>query len=712
MRPKAAPLRAPAALVPLVAALASACGGGSEAPGPIDLAAGFEPGAPLGDALGWGAGFGVRADPSGPFVLVETRIEPHEWLATIWPGVWQVVRPLAGFEGVPARLRLGATELERVYLRELDPAAMERVPPGCFLPIRGNVFVRLAPGDRPTAPATLVVPIVRGESRDGRWRVELDRFGADGLSVWPGQREELVVSLPPGSRLTFATLLWPIATAEELGEVTFRVRLDGETLFEERRSEPGTRANARFHTVDLPADGRADARLAFEVEGPPAITAFACPTVVPPASRDADPRPDLVLFVADTFRADNMTTYGGALALTPNLDALADESVVFERAWSPATWTLPAHASLFTALYPHEHTVSGSASALPDDATTIAEVLARAGYRTGAITDGGYVSRRFGLDQGFAWFDEGKREMEETVDAVRRFLAAGDGRPTFLFVQTYRAHEPYIASAQARAALAERVSFGASFLPLQTRLEANPWDWKTGRPIPAEMRALLDQQRALYSGGVVDLDRGFGELLRALGDAGILEHGYLVVTSDHGEGFGEHDAIRHGTGLWEEQVRVPLLVHGPDLAARRVPFAALLNDVPHTLAALADAPPAPGWGGRSLLTLDADRPAYLFQCSIEEGATSARGVVEGDRKLMFPDEDGPPGAEDLLFAYDLAADPGEQRDRAEERWAAELAQRHATRLAELRSSRLPTARAELDPAAAAELKALGYVDGE
>jgi arylsulfatase A-like enzyme len=143
-----------------------------------------------------------------------------------------------------------------------------------------------------------------------------------------------------------------------------------------------------------------------------------------------------VLFVADTFRADNLACYGGLEGLTPELDRLASESLTFLQARSTSTYTLPAHAALFSSLYPHQTSADGLAHALPDAIDTIAERLRRSGYRTGAVTDAAVVSRAFGMQQGFESWDERRSDLDSTLERVRAFLGSADGRPTFLFVHT------------------------------------------------------------------------------------------------------------------------------------------------------------------------------------------------------------------------------------------------------------------------------------
>ena len=415
----------------------------------------------------------------------------------------------------------------------------------------------------------------------------------------------------------------------------------------------------------------------------------------------------MVLFLADTFRADNLAAYGSELGLTPALDRFAEESLCFTRAWAPSSWTLPSHASLFTGLYPHQHGAAGPRTALAPGAVTLAEHLAAAGYRTGAITDGAFVSAAFGLDQGFAWFDEGERELDETLDEVDAFLAAGDGRPTFLFVQTYRVHEPYRASPRTRGELAGRLPIAGDWPSLSAELYRNPWQWEQGEPIPPGMRPLVADLERLYRGGVADLDRGFGRFLGILERHGVDARGYTIFTSDHGEAFGEHDVLFHRTGVWEEHVRIPLLIRGPDLEPGRVEHAASLVDLPQTVAELVDLAPAPAWGGRSLVSAREDGAVFSFQC--DGGEDSSMALIEGTRKLIVPEALG--GLAEGVSpqrAYDLQRDPGETVNRSAESWSADLHARLASRVREISEPHVAPDEARLGADEEARLEDLGY----
>jgi arylsulfatase len=577
--------------------------------------------------------------------------------------------------------------------------------PGGFHADGDGLRLVLEDGERPPPRATLEVWAGRNRRENGRLRVRGARFHGEGFALLPGERIERRADLPPRSALRFAACVEPLA--EDRRPVTFRVTLDGEPLYECAIRDASRAASSR-HVVPLPRGGRDDALLGFEVLGALAHSAFLEPVVGPldpPAERvDTDERPDLVVFLADTFRADNLTAYGGELGLTPHLDRFARESITFARAWSPGTFTLPGHSALFGGAWPRQVGSGGTGRALPRAVTTIAELLAERGYRTGGITEAVLVSGDYGFDQGFAWWDERWGGLDDTLARAQAFLDAGDGRPTFLFVQTYRTHTPYVASDAARAAVAERLEVHADWHKLQQRIVG----LRERSPGPSPQRTQLAwRARDLYRAAAFDLDLGFAAFRDDLARRGLDRTGWLVFTSDHGEAFYEHDALYHPGRPWEELARVPLIVHGPGQAPRTVDTAGSLVDVAPTLAALAGVPPLDTWVGRSLLAPGGDRPVFLFECGNEPELSSV-AVVDGTYKA-FASEGGVAGGAVPEAAFDLAADPLEQRDLARgATWPDELFERHRAALRDALEPHVTPEDAALGSGRVDELRAMGY----
>jgi len=635
-------------------------------------------------------------------------------------GFWSAPRAMPG-EGAPAEGERQTLVVDgrsfRYVAARIGLADPGQIPPDSFCAVGNQVYVHTGSSDETPGAAVLSEYVDLGREENGSWRFKLDRLIADGIPVLPGFEEELVVDLPPESCLRFTSVARSSVdrASGHAPELTFRVFLDGAPIHGHAQAGD-LEATIENHVVPLPRGGTRDARLTFRVEGPAALAAFLTPTIGPvdigtPEERPwGDRRPDVVVFLADTFRADNLACYGGDPVLTPNLDRFAERCVRFERAWSSSTWTLPSHATMFAGLMPYQSDVTTSGDSLAPEAETIAERLNAAGYRTGAITDGAFVSQIYGLSQGFEWFDERWDGIEELLADTRRFLDADDGRPAFLFVQTYRTHVPYRVSDETVARLGEHLGLRGDFDAIWEegeRVQKELGDRAEGSPELARFRAAY---HALYLGGVVDLDAGFQRFLDLMEERGILGHGYLIFTSDHGEGFWEHGIGGHGNGMYQEHLRVPLLVHGPGLAPRVVPHATTHIDFAPTIAAMAALAPAPEWVGRSLLALDADRPALSFQCQTL-GDPSTLALVDGSRKVVSPVDLDLPAAERVELAFDLAADPDERADASGERWPVELLLGLDGELRDALRQRLEARAAELTAEEWERLKAIGYAVG-
>jgi arylsulfatase len=607
----------------------------------------------------------------GDGLWIERTISPEKWTQSEVPGLWETPAVLGAWGdpedgSQPVRLTRNGENLVLLMDDEFIEMARKtertsRVATDAFFEYQKILYVGL---DRAPETMTHRVFIDLGEIIDGRQRVEQHRFAGDGFAVLPGMGTEISLAVEGGGRvLRVATVAQGglVSLPETDDSVRFRITLGEEILLdhEQRASESGT---ARWHAIPLPE--LAHGKLRLEVDGPPALTAFLCPVVGPgeipsPDIRVRQPlaeKPDVMIFLADTFRADNLQAYGSEEKVTPYIDGFARDSMRFLRAWSPASWTLPAHASMFSGVYPLQHEALERSFALGNDVVTLAEQLRASGYRTGAVTDSLLVSHNHGLDQGFEWWDEQAGNLSETLKRVREFLDADDGRPVFLFVQTYATHAPYRVSDETRAAYAKQLDLTHNERDLLRHI-------RLGEGAPPNSPKAVRSERArrryheLYLGSVVDLDRGFGEFLAILGERGLDRSGYTIFTSDHGEAFGEHGHVGHGQGVWEEDVRIPLLLRGPHVLPADVPWAASLVDLPRTVVALTDTDPATGWLGTSLLNLDEDRPVFSFQARRRAELSTRLAMIQSKRKLITIGDGTTVGTIDAI--YDLAVDPDE-----------------------------------------------------
>lgn len=394
-----------------------------------------------------------------------------------------------------------------------------------------------------------------------------------------------------------------------------------------------------------------------------------------------DTRPNVLLISLDTVRADRVGCYGYAPAKTPNLDALAARGVRFERAYAHTPFTLPSHATLLTGIHPSGHGVHVNfEGAIHPDATSLAEVFAKAGYATGAFVACGVLDRRFGLARGFSRYDDLSDRPLSASDQVERpggevtrsavsWLESNAKAPFFAWVHYYDAHDPY-------------------------------------QP-PEGFRDFKDP----YDGEISFVDAQVGQLTVALARLGKLENTIVVVVADHGEAFGEHGELGHGLLVYDTTMRVPMIFAGPApiRAGVVVHEPAGLVDVHPTLLALLSWPGTSKLEGRSLapalqggalpgatLQLESEHPYRYF------GWSPLYGVLSGPWKyIRAPEEE----------LFNLVDDPGETKNLGAEQ--EEVRARLARTLAEMRASAVKRDASEVHFGAGAKdmISRLGYVEG-
>ncbi len=296
------------------------------------------------------------------------------------------------------------------------------------------------------------------------------------------------------------------------------------------------------------------------------------PAGAPPAPRH------IVVLVLDACQAAALGCYGGGADVSPALDALAGSGVVFEAAYSHATWTLPSTASLMSGLLPERHGVARDDDVLDERFATLAERLAGAGWHTTSLVQMPFAGARHGLARGFhehRGFGPGEGgQWAELRARVDEWVASRGEQPSFLYLHLRRPHTPYDPAPEMLA----RLGGGAPA----------PGDRALGFAANDERFLPADGERErlalLYRAGLATIDATIApwlEELRARGDT------LLVVTSDHGEGLGEHGHYGHGRAVWPEHAQVPLIVAGAGVRPGRVAVPVGTVDVHATLVELA-----------------------------------------------------------------------------------------------------------------------------
>ncbi len=397
-----------------------------------------------------------------------------------------------------------------------------------------------------------------------------------------------------------------------------------------------------------------------------------------------EPGLNVLLVTLDTTRADRLGCYGYAGAKTPNLDALAARGVRFAEAYAPVPLTLPSHASILTGTDPCVHGVRNNGSyVLAPERTTLAEILKGRGYATAAFVASFSVDSRFGLDQGFDVYDDNfqegapfkalnaERKAEQVYEVFAGWLDKAPKEPFLAWVHFFDPHAPYAPPSPYREEFA-------------------------GRP---------------YDGEVSYMDYLFGAVMKKLRERGFLARTVIAVAGDHGEGFGEKGESGHGVFLYDETLRVPLLLYadGRLPEGRVVVSRARLIDLLPTLLDLVAVPAPDGLGGVSLVDDIRRGKGPLRDVCLESlyprenfGWAPLFGLVSGRRKFILA-----PRPE----LYDLAVDQGEKKDLAasETRTAGELKGRLEHLLASAGGGSASGPRA-LSAEEEARLRSLGYVN--
>jgi arylsulfatase A-like enzyme len=425
---------------------------------------------------------------------------------------------------------------------------------------------------------------------------------------------------------------------------------------------------------------------------------------------------NLLLITLDTTRADGLSLLGGPQGATPNLDALGAQSVVFEVAYSETNVTNPSHLSIMTGMASRRHGVTSNFSRLPDGPDSLAESLGRAGYATA-----GFVSAR-PLGPAFGWkgFDvlpeiAGELDAAEVTDRALAWLGEPRERPFFLWVHYWNPHTMY----EPPDELFERFYHGDPTAGDGPPIAAAPFfDRATGFGIGARLKRWLGSvrdpawARAKYIAELHYTDRELGRLLGGLERSGRIDDTVIVVTADHGESLGEHGIYYAHVGVYDEVLRIPLLVRVPGLPARRLALPVWTLDIAPTAAELLGVELRSAVDGLSLVSALRGEPAAALRQRRRfvhpHASNRAVAIREGSWKLIWPVERNDRVLGGAVELFDLSTDPGEQRN---------LAAAHPEVVDRLRAaiepwvapgpSRPPTS-SQLDPGIRQQLEALGY----
>lgn len=306
-------------------------------------------------------------------------------------------------------------------------------------------------------------------------------------------------------------------------------------------------------------------------------------------------RPNLMIISLDTLRADRLGAYGYKRATSPNLDKFAERSAVFENASSSSSWTLPSHVSLLTGLNPGTHKVTQKKGNVVSDKTQmLAEILKANNYRTFGFANGGYVAGHYGFKRGFEEYPRSgpkglKNESKEMLDTHKNEGGTGVGlkrarakieefqgkEPFFIFVHTYDIHCPYDPP---EPYLTKFITEGRAEID-STKCIPHEGSDKTKKE---EAWTLSDR----YDGNIAWVDNTLGKFFDWFYTQEAAKNTYIVLTSDHGEEFLEHNFLDHRNSLYKELVHIPMIIYGPGIKTGKFPNPISLVDVTPTVLSL------------------------------------------------------------------------------------------------------------------------------
>lgn len=364
-----------------------------------------------------------------------------------------------------------------------------------------------------------------------------------------------------------------------------------------------------------------------------ALFVASCTDAPEVTTTEARRAPNVVLISIDTLRPDRLSSYGHQRQTSPTIDRLARRGSRFANAFSTAPWTLPAHASMLSGRYPSSLTSRAANGKLYLAVPMLSSMLKKAGYTTGAVTGGGYVSASYGADEGFDFFVD----TEDPRAATKWLAELPPDSPYFLFFHTYVAHTPYRDDRYAKNLDPGRLKgiYEKGWGPLHLRVSRGET-----QPTEQERAYLL----ALYDGGVARADEYVDQILSAAYEVQTDRDTVVILTSDHGEEFWEHTGrgAYHGHTLYAELTRIPLIWVDPALPSPPSAISAPVSlvDIVPTLAARIGFGSGETFDGENLLPL-LSGTEWTVQRALFAEATKhgppRRSVRTRDGKLIFTD---------------------------------------------------------------------------
>lgn len=369
---------------------------------------------------------------------------------------------------------------------------------------------------------------------------------------------------------------------------------------------------------------------------------------------------NVVLVSIDTLRADHLGCYGYPLKTSPNLDEFSRSAVLFENAIVQTSWTLPSHMSILTSLYPSTHKVVQDVDRLDERVVTVAQMLKKNGYSTAAFVDAPLMESKYGFDRGFDLYYESYRlkdryvivGIENNIGKVMSWIRNNSGNPFFLFLHIFDCHSPYLPPDMYYEGFA--FDYGGG---LEMEGKSGPNYFNRVALSPEDVRYIVSH----YDGEIASVDHQLGKMFDLLEESGLAGKTLVIVTSDHGESFMEHGMVGHEKQLYNELMRVPLIMRFPGgrYGGERIRAMVESIDIVPTILDLLGIAGTGKMQGISLLPLirrdekEADGGRAFGELSRHR---DIRTVYEGGYQYIYDMDNN------KSELYDLAEDPAERKD--------------------------------------------------
>ncbi len=384
---------------------------------------------------------------------------------------------------------------------------------------------------------------------------------------------------------------------------------------------------------------------------------------------------NVILLTIDTLRKDMLGCYGSGLNLTPNLNELANKSIVYNNHISAGPYTQASFPAILTSSYFLEF---GEPKKLSDSRTLVSQVVQRGGFTAAAFHSNPYISAYFGWNRGWdEFYDSMKDEVSPMVpyikgnvlnqkagDWLEGYTKTGSYKPFFLWIHYMDVHEPYVPQQK----YIDKVDSSINLTPQQMMELFKNVLLPRDSSDPDKVGLL----KKLYQAHIAEVDDYTGQLIKILGQLGLEQDTVVIATTDHGDEFGEHGGLSHDGKFYSELINVPLMIFDPQLGGGRVVDTVVSGvDIAPTVCSLFDLSGAQGWHGQSLLPVDTyeskgvfgeavgklthkiqptDRPIHFYQ----EGPLRISHRIEGDVWELYDLQDDPAGKNNLINVHQQA----------------------------------------------------------